>query len=91
MARAYKELLALGFAEQQTGGGCTALRRDYPDGSYHLITLADDPTAPDAATRDDAMVQVGLFDDGAYEPSADDFADTLASVAATFRENARHG
>lgn len=84
--RPYDELRALGFEESETGGGCTALQRTYEDGSYHLITMENDPMAPDADTPDNEKVRVGLFNDGEFEPSADDFVDELWSVAATFRQ-----
>lgn len=86
---AYQQLLALGFAESETGGGCTALQRTYADGSYHLITIATDPTAPDSNDPPDTLVNVGLYDVTDCEPSADDFQDTLANVADLFRNRAQ--
>lgn len=82
-------LLGLGFAEEQTGGGCTALIRRYDDGGYHVITVENDPIAPTKNDAPETMVCVGYFaTEDAEEPSADIFSEALWSVAATFRENA---
>lgn len=79
-------LLGLGFVEEETGGGCTALIRRYEDGGYHIITLHADPSVPNKDDSPETLVQVGYFAKGEEEPSADVFIDALWSVAATFRE-----
>jgi hypothetical protein len=33
-----RDLLALGFHVEHTGGGCTALRLDLPNGGYIMVT-----------------------------------------------------
>jgi len=82
-------LRRLGFAPYRTGGNCTALRRAYPDGSYHLIVVEgshyEGLRAPATDTPPDCHVLVGFYaktDDS--EPTADDFTDSLSSVADLF-------
>jgi hypothetical protein len=68
---------ALGFEPYATGGDCMALRRLYPeDGSYHLITMAGGPVAPDADTPPHMWVRVGLYNADSAEPVADDYTTT---------------
>lgn len=82
-SQTYLRLRAVGFAEVQTGGGCTALRRDYDDGSFHLITLEGGCAAPTPDTPDEAAVMVGYYDaDG--ELDADDYSADVLTVARDF-------
>lgn len=52
-ARPDAEALAheYGYAVEETGGGCTAFRRNFEDGSYVLITRVDDPSVPTDPTQ----------------------------------------
>lgn len=51
---------AHGFLLEQTGGNCTAYSRRDPDGFVEMVTLKDDPTAPEDL---DDLVVVSLVDD----------------------------
>lgn len=81
---AYARLTTLGFAPVPMGGNTTALRRDYPDGTYHLITLADSPSAPDADTPPDTLCALAMYEGDHPEPIADECEDSLADIARLF-------
>lgn len=57
-----------GFVHDQTGGGCTAYRRDIGDGAYELITAHEDASAPESESE---LCTVGSYqdaeDEGTYE------------------------
>lgn len=73
-----------GFAETQTGGGCTALERTLPDGSYLLITDDGGCETPRTVKTE---VLVGLYEDDGEEAGYWYFKtlpDALSHVTAHF-------
>lgn len=70
-----------GWAKEWTGGNCTALTRTTPAGTY-MITLDDDPSAPES---DDVDVELGMYDANDGHPlwgSTMSFNSTTAAMAA---------
>ena len=55
-----REMERLGFAIEETGGGCTAYTKYESNGDHIMITLATDPTAP--TNRMDPVI-VGKYND----------------------------
>lgn len=47
-----------GYALIETGGGCTAYTRTFTGGFYLLITIPDDPTAPETISE---PVTIGYY------------------------------
>ena len=80
--RSLHALRSMGFDFWRSGGNCSALRRDYPDGTYHLVTVLDDPRAPFTDTE---PCRLGMWRDGADAPIADDCEfDNVTDVALLF-------
>lgn len=51
---------AMGFKEQNTGGGCTALRHDVDESRYILVTDGMDARSP---TDESEAFTVGFYED----------------------------
>lgn len=86
MNRAQRFYATASFYTHETGGGCTAFRRDINAMGLHiLLTAKDDSAAP---TSEQQPVTVGLYADGAdhSEPlatfNADDGEDALRKISA---------
>lgn len=60
-----------GWEEYQTGGGCTALRKEVP-GAELMVTVADDPAAPAGADEPSVLGVYPLPASGEYKVDAAD-------------------
>lgn len=64
-------LAPLGFRLYNTGGGCTAFRAAYTDGTECLVTEAEDASTPDSM---DSPVYIGLYH---YGPDGEETHDAM--------------